>query len=429
MKFLQLLRYELSKLLRQRFAKAAILLTVLLAVSSSIYSTGLFYELTHPQIVSDTYYALPRCKANIFYHYSEVYSPEYFAKIEAERNRLMEEKQRLSEEALQMPGKYGLTLGMDYTLFSDLYAQCIRMQNVTAQRNAIAESARSIMASEQDTYLQNRAALAVRAYSSPLYLKTYYDEGLACYVENDLFFGRKSYIQHILILAICFLCAGTFSAEHECNIYGMLYAAKNGRTPLFAAKHLSCYGMTVSLAVLCRLVGLLVYAIRYSGIYGFSSSIQLLSLQFSDLSLCPFTLSSLQFLLICFGMQMLFYLLMTQMTLLLSIATKNTMAAFIGSALIHIGSAELFFWIKSSAGSELLQLLERLQLVLPAALLFPECYFTQMNTIRIGDTAVYRLSILLAVCCLLFCLLLTASHIIYTKSFSRIYRKQRWSRT
>lgn len=423
-----LYRYELSKLFHQRFARISIMLALILTIVSAVYSTGFIYELLHPSIISDTYYQLPRCKSEIFYNYSEVYSDAYFAKVQAEQTQLNEEKMNFTEETAKQKGKYGLTKDMDAVLFSDLYSQCIYMQNCTQTRLEITQSAQSIIESETDAYLLQRAKLAEASYRKPLYLETFYDDGLAGYVENYLFFGRKSCALHIAVLLICFLCAGIFSAEHENGIFSMLYTTKKGRSRLFWAKYFASAIVVVVAVLSVQLIGFLTYAIRYYGIYGFDSSLQLLDLQMTDLSLCPFSLSNLQFLLICSGMQLLFFLLLLAVALLASIVFQKTVVAFLGSALLGISSAELFYYCKNNAGAGLLQTLENMQLMLPSALLFPECYFSQMNTVRIGEYAVYRIYILLSICFLLLVLLSMAAYLAYTKALSRMFRKRRRER-
>lgn len=425
MRVFRLYRYELSKLFHYRFAKISMIIAFILVIACGVYSTGLIYELTHSEIVSDTYYQLPKCKSDIFYNYSEVYSEAYFNKVKAEWERLNEEDLNITENDAKSNGKYGLTKDMDSVLFSDLYEQCVNMQECMKIRTDIAESAQDIIESETNPYLIKRAELAKSAYSSQLYLKTYYDDALSGYIENFLFFGRKSYAFHITVLLICFLCGGIFAYEHENGIYSMLYTSRNGRSCVFWAKFLVCITVVVSVTSSVLLIGLLIYAIRYCGIYGFESSLQLLDLQMIDFSLCPFDISNLQFLFVCFGMEILFFLLLVMLALIVSIVSKKTIAAFLSGVIVGIGSLEIFYYLQNNTNTKNLRLFELLQSFLPSALLFPQCYYTQMNIVNVNDYPVYRIYILLAVCVVMLLLMLLVAYSAYTKMVFRTIRKLR----
>ncbi len=286
-------------------------------------------------------------------------------------------------------------------------------RDTAAKRAQILADAQSILQAEHDPYLQQRAALAINAYQQDLHLQTYYQEGIAGYIERCVFFGRNSYTQYIMILTVCFLCAGAFSAEHECNIYGMIYASKKGRTQLFAAKQIACNAVIVLLFVLTQCIGFSVYAIRYCGMHGFRSSLQTISVRLSDFTLCPFHVNNLQFLLIAAGMQLLFLLLIVQVALLLSVVTKHTMPSFVGAVLCAVCSTEGFYACKNIQNTEWMANFEKMQMFLPSALLFPECYFTRMNIVRVGDIPMYRLHILLIFCVVLWLILILLTYLSY----------------
>ncbi len=423
MNLIRLIRMECDKLTHQRFAHAAMIAGLICLLLSALNAAGLLFEWSHPDMISENYYSLPAYKQNIFAQYSEPYSEAYFRRITYEMQRLREQEMQLSETEKQAPGKYGLTRGMDSILFSDLNSQCVRFQSLNVRRAQIAKDAESVIKTESDPFLLRYAKLAEQAYQSELHLETYYQDGLSKFTEDQVLFSRNSFSRYIVLLILCFLTAGVFSSEHENGSYCCVFTAKYGRGALYIAKLSACFLTVFTVLLAAWGITIAVYAVRWCGIHGLSSSVQTVQMMYRDLSLCPFPVSNFGFLLRAFGMQLLYDLLTVQTALLFSVLFRRTLPAMIGSAVCGIGSIELIYALgQADSGGAFVSWA---QTWLPASLNFPEYYLSKMYVIQIGDTPVYRLHLLLTGSMLLLVILIIAAYALYTRAYSRRFYRRR----
>ncbi len=135
-----------------------------------------------------------------------------------------------------------------------------------------------------------------------------------------------------LLAAVC-LC-GVFSDERRVRTESLLFSCRQSRLPLFLAKLLA--GLTCALAASLGILAFCVLPLVFShGAEGFQAPLQL----WESASSLPLTVG--RAVLLMMGLLVLYALACGALSMLLSVATKNTLAALLGPVLLMILQARL----------------------------------------------------------------------------------------
>ena len=406
---MRLLRAEIMKMLRQRFAVPAIIIAALLMLLCALQNAGYIYEWTHPEVqIQD----IPVYKENVFFNYSDAYSLEYASAIKQQYQHLRDEHEMLSSEDAAMPGIYGMAKGNDLMLFSPLYAQIIAAENALKERNELLTQAKEVLATSTHSIERQRAEIILSRYDSNLQMITFYQDGTARFIEDYLYSRTGMYQHEILFLLLSFLFSGSFCGEHSARLYDMIYSAKYGRGRLFCAKLGAVFLLSFLMTVLFFCIGGFVFSYKYCGIHGLNSAIQMLTLMWHEnFAQSAFSISCGEYLMLLFFMIWLRGLILSIIAVLLSVIVSNSLYSMLPTA--AIGTAGLTL-MKSEQMQSMMQT-NTLTAFIPGSLLFSHHIFSQFDTVTLFGNVYLRLYVLIIASLFWLLLLVICSALCYLK--------------
>lgn len=392
---LALLRYELKKICSGKVFWISFLLTFICVLFSILYALGYFLsDITFDRLgkYEQNYFDEMRANGN------GVYSDALYQAVDSEWEQLMQESFLEDESVLHSKeGKYAPTAADDSVVLGSFHSALMTVNRTQEIRAELAESARIIREEEEslggygDSYLIAKAELVESCYSQPMDLTLYRLDGWNSYFRIML--NNVGYHNALAILFLVLVCGGVYAGEREKEIDALIYATYAGRLRLYLVKTAAVACICAGIVILTQASGLIICLLHEQSLEGWDAPLALIS----GYAQTPLNLSVWQYVLLCWFMLWLVYLLSGMAAVTVSVFARKSLTGFISAALFSIGILFYLSSLSESMGTKEQIRFEQLRTWIPFAITWTQTYFSDCDTVRIGDMPMFRITVVIGV--------------------------------